>query len=1478
MDENFKNPLDKENYNFDPEINNTELDVEKWNDLLLPHAYGGYKKKKKKKARVPVEAEEGVVGTTPTEILVDVFDGYERTPLVGFRGAYFQKPIVRTVVTTGFSRVVSLNEIEVLDLVSEGEIEGLVEGEYSFVGSIGNIGYDSYTYNAYDTAPDTSVRWLRSIFWNDTPVVDSNNQFNFQSISITTTNGTEDGTLLSNSSSELTVTRPIGERLRGKQLDEGAISNDFSKTYRIYNNNVYACRVYVKVNQLFQSFTSGDRAGDIDDASVDYNIYYRPIFSSPNKKFDFELAANERITGKITNGYIRKTQIRFFNSYQYDPDFVGWEIKITRITEDSTSSSLRNQTFIDAITEVYSDTFLYPNSAIIRQKFSAEFFSQIPARAFDLRLLKVLIPNNYDPIKRSYSQSDGAPVGLVGDFWNGEFAETKQWTNNPAWCFYDLLTNRRYGLGKYFDSSYVDKWNLYEIGKYCDELVSDGEGGIEPRFECNVIISSREEAYKVINDFASVFRGLTYYAGGSIQVIQDSPKPVIYTFTNANVMEGNFLYSSSSKRVRHSICIVRYNNKNDFYKPAIEYVQDDEAIKRFGVRELQLTAFGATSRGQARRYAKWALLSERLETENVSFLTGLEGSYLRPGDVIQIHDQNRQSRRLSGRTQKVEYDNLSGLILLDDVFDVVEGNKYNLNLLTPTYSVVSQSITGSTEAEQIRNNCIQSFQIDGSGFFEFNGYTQIYIPEGIEDEHHQVSDNLIWSIELAQGIQTPSVNDQVSGQYEKFRVISIAENEDSQYEVSAITYDEDKFNILESGLTFYSQTVEEVAPASPENLQLVEIPIDSVSKMIGYSFSISSLANVKYFYVYIKKDADFVGGDTDDDQYLAAILSPSELSSAYTASSNGEYYFRVYARGTNLFSSSFASNSHRIFGLDVLNGIQISSLRISTEDTADEQNDAGTWASGIFEDDSPRFVFQAGNVIGLNLDNDYAFRITIRKPNFSNIPSPVIYYEKTGHVFSNISFPEYEFDIATNVASTNGPHREFDIVVESMDFNGESSAGGNFLTNINSNSQNDSTYSNPNGYDIFYAFNPRPTGYFLTPDGGTCIIGPDQSGLICTEQWISQDGEIVISVSTGELDEDIAGGFVYYNTSDFTEEDARNLANGVQRYEFADVEGATVITAVPSNWASVQTGFIALAFYDVFDVGIGTDVTTGLYISNTVKVSRRGTSLDLTSLENEVDSLTESLLLVSGNVDYLSGVLPSWQTDILNNYNLINYFSGILPFWQTDIFTNTTFINYLSGVVNNIISDILENASDIAEISGKIITICDSINLLSGIVEACCGFTGSGEQPVEDVSFEASEEQILCAFSGDSGFLNVVGSGGYDSFDCYDAGEQSGNLVYIHSGWESGWLAQNNYGGRIGTEDFELYDVEVLSSMSVLDGGTGFFDGFAILNNYSGAHGDDTFEQYPTGYVTSGTSLIEGSTPFSGGEGWSGNWTVSDNP
>ena len=312
------------------------------------------------------------------------------------------------------------------------------------------------------------------------------------------------------------------------------------------------------------------------------------------------------------------------------------EIRMVRVSADATSAYVANETVIDSYYEIIKLNMVYPNSALYGFTVDSEQFNQIPNRAYLVDGLLIKVPSNYDPVTRTYS-----------GVWNGGFKSAV--SSNPAWIMYDICTNARYGLGNYLAANQIDKATLYTIGRYCDEMVDDGFGGSEPRFTLNTVINSREEAYKVISDIASAFRGMSYWAGGLACFTQDAPTDSSMIYGRANVIGGEFTYTGSARKDRHSVVHVTWNDPAENYKKKIEYVEDTELIANYGIRKLDTLAFGCASRGQAARVGRWILYTEKYESDFITFKVGLDSAFVQPGNVVKIQDPARAGRRVAGR-------------------------------------------------------------------------------------------------------------------------------------------------------------------------------------------------------------------------------------------------------------------------------------------------------------------------------------------------------------------------------------------------------------------------------------------------------------------------------------------------------------------------------------------------------------------------------------------------------------------------------------------------------------------------------------------------------------------------------------------------------------------------------------------------------------------------------------------------------------
>lgn len=482
-----------------------------------------------------------------------------------------------------------------------------------------------------------------------------------------------------------------------------------------------------------------------------------PYISSVNGNYGTPYAT---ISGKTTSKYERAHRIQLTGD-------APWDIRVRRLTADSTVSSLQNRTFWESYTEIIDGKFRYPNSAIVGIRIDASQFDAIPTRSYDLKLLKVKIPSNYNPKTRVYT-----------GIWDGTFKVA--WTDNPAWCFYDLLTNTRYGLGDFIPESQVDKWTLYAISKYCDELVPDGFGGTEPRYTCNIYLQNRDEAFKVVNNMASIFRGMPYWSSGSITLGYDAPSDPVYQFTNSNVVDGTFTYKGSSIKARHTVALVTWNDPDDFYRQKVEYVEDADGIARYGIIQTEVVAVGCTSRGQANRVGRWILFTEQSETEVVSFKTGLDGNQISPSNVIQIADNDRAGTRLGGRVASASIN----VVNLDQSVDGIAG------LIDGTLSVILPN--GTLETKAISN-------ASGTSITVATNFSQT------------PATNAIWMA------QTSNVSLQT------FRVVSVIEEEDG-LSVTALAHNPSKYGNVENGLKLQERNISSlsVVPDSPSNLKVSE--------------------------------------------------------------------------------------------------------------------------------------------------------------------------------------------------------------------------------------------------------------------------------------------------------------------------------------------------------------------------------------------------------------------------------------------------------------------------------------------------------------------------------------------------------------------------------------------------------------------------------------------------------------------------------
>lgn len=622
---------------------------------------------------------------------------------------------------------------------------------------------------------------LQSIYLEETPLQNADGSLNFENVKVDFRNGTNDQEYIEGFPAVESETA-INVELKSETPWVRAFSN----------LDLDAVRLRLKWGPLrSQNATNGDVSG----ITIEYAIEVQTdggIWTEVLKT---------KISDKTSANYERAHRIDLPRADS------GWLIRVRRLTPNSTSEYVSDKMYIEAVTEVIDAKLRYPNTALLGLQYDAETFGNVAKVAADTKGRILKVPTNYNPATRQY-------VGM----WDGTFKEA--YSNNPAWIYYDICTADRYALGDRLSPFMVDKWSLYRLAQYCDELVPDGLGGQEPRFTCNVYLQSAEGAFEILTKLAGVFRAITFWDGNSIICDADIPQDTYFTYTRANVIDGNFEYAGTRARDRHNVVKVAWDNPDNHYKTEYEFVRDEKAIAEAGqVRILELGAWGCTSRGQAQRAGWWALKSEQLETRTVSFKVGLDGHIPQPGRVIDIADPLFAGRANGGRVSKISADRKSITLDRDDVV-AVAGDRLIINGEDgKAQTRIVQSISGRVVT--------------------------------VTHEFDAIATQNVWVID-AQDLATM-----------KFRVISITQDESHQFSVTALQYNPAKFDAIDKGAYFDEVPISIVNPTIQDPVTDVVVTGESrVDQGINVATMIVSWAQakgaVKYQVEWRKDDGSWI--------------------------------------------------------------------------------------------------------------------------------------------------------------------------------------------------------------------------------------------------------------------------------------------------------------------------------------------------------------------------------------------------------------------------------------------------------------------------------------------------------------------------------------------------------------------------------------------------------------------------------------------
>ena len=501
--------------------------------------------------------------------------------------------------------------------------------------SAASISYLKILYGLSEGEISGLANGAKSIYLDDTPLIDDSGNPNFKddngNLAVTWDfrTGTNDQEYIKGFPSVENETN-INVELKG--------GTPYVKT--VTNNQLSAVRLRLSWAALRKQETNGD----VNGITIEYAI---------------DLSTNggayqQVLLTKVSD----KTSAKYERSHRIDlPRGSTWNIRVRRITPNATSDLISDKMYVDAITEIIDAKLRYPNTAMLGLQYNAATFSNIAKLAVRCKGKIISVPSNYDPVTRTYN-----------GIWDGIFKQA--YSNNPAWVYYDICTQWRYGLGNRLTSAMIDKWSLYALGQYCDQQVSDGKGGQEPRFTVNVYLQAQQDAFAVLQSLAAIFRAMSYWQGEQIVLDADLPKDPVYTFSRANVVDGEFSYTGTRARDRHTIAKVAWDNPDQKFKTEYEFVRDEAAIAKYGVKVLDLSITGCTSQGQAQRAGLWALKSEQLETRTVTFKTGLDGFIPTVGSIINVSDEVLAGRANGGRVSAVSADLLTVTVDRDVVVNV----------------------------------------------------------------------------------------------------------------------------------------------------------------------------------------------------------------------------------------------------------------------------------------------------------------------------------------------------------------------------------------------------------------------------------------------------------------------------------------------------------------------------------------------------------------------------------------------------------------------------------------------------------------------------------------------------------------------------------------------------------------------------------------------------------------------------------------
>ncbi|SAZ40788.1 gp24 [Enterobacter kobei] len=683
----------------------------------------------------------------------------------------------------------SIARAKVLIALGEGEFAGGLDGKNIFLG-------DSSSY---------------------TPLQNADGSYNFNNVKYEFRSGTQDQDYIQGFpgiENELQVSYELKQAVPYVRA--------------VSNTQLSALRIRLGWPTLLLQKNNGDKVGTRVEYAIDLSVDGGP----------YETVVNGAVDDKTTSLYERSHRVNLPKAS------TGWQLRVRRITPDSTSVNIVDTMRVVAVTEIIDAKLRYVNTALLYVEFDAKQFPNgIPQVVCNPKGRIIRVPDTYDPETRTYSGT-----------WEGVFKWA--WTDNPAWIYYDIILNERFGLGQRIDATQIDKWELYRIAQYCDQLVPDGKGGsgTEPRFRCNVYIQDRNDAWTVLRDLAGIFRGMTYWGDNKMYVLADMPRDVWHIYNHASVVEGKFTFADPSETTRNTAALVNWSDPANHYKDTPEPVYDNDLAMRFDYRQLEMTAIGCTRQSEANRRGRWALLTNGIG-EVVTFSTGMDVPPV--GEVIGVAANELAGRAIGGRVSAVN----GRSITLDRAADVKAGNRLFLNLPS-----------GTAQARTVQ-------AVNGNTVTVTTPYSET--PEA-ECNWGVDSDDLFIAL---------------------FRVTGTRDNNDGTFEVTGTTYNPDIYSAVDTGARLDERPISVIPPgvqAPPDN-----IVVDSYST-VNQNIAITTM---RVAWDAVQGAVAYEAEWRRDSGNWVSVPRTSSLGFEVQGIYSGRYLVRVRAVNSSDVSSVWASSA-----------------------------------------------------------------------------------------------------------------------------------------------------------------------------------------------------------------------------------------------------------------------------------------------------------------------------------------------------------------------------------------------------------------------------------------------------------------------------------------------------------------------------------------------------------------------------------------